>query len=111
MNSDAVILIVDDEKEHADVLAEALEKHCAKAISVYGAAEAMDIISNQKIDIVVTDINLGSDENGIDILRHAKASDSSTAVILITAYATIETCKEAIRIGAYDYLTKPIVDD
>ncbi len=108
MNSDAVILIVDDEKEHADVLAEALEKHCAKAISVYGAAEAMDIISNQKIDIVVTDINLGSDENGIDILRHAKASDSSTAVILITAYATIETCKEAIRIGAYDYLTKPI---
>ena len=108
MNKDAVILIVDDERNHADVLVEALESRCAKAIAVYSAEDAVQIIESERIDLVITDLNLKSDLNGIDILQKARAQDYNTQVILITAYATIDTCKEAIRLGAYDYLTKPI---
>ncbi len=108
MNSDALILIVDDEKAHADVLVEALQGHCAKALAVYTAQDALDAIEQKDFDLVITDLNLGSDTNGIDILIRAKRKDPSTEVILITAYATIDTCKDAIKKGAYDYIVKPI---
>jgi DNA-binding NtrC family response regulator len=107
-NNDSVILVVDDEKDHADVLVEALEKQCGQALCAYTADEAIEAIDNNDIDLVITDLNLGSTVNGIDILKHARERNPSTAVLLITAYATIETCKEAIRLGAFDYLVKPI---
>ena len=108
MKNDAVILIIDDEKEHANALVEALEKNCAKAIAVYNADDARRIIENEKFDLVITDLDLRADINGIDILDLVRANNPALPVILITAYATIETCKDAIRRGAYDYLTKPI---
>lgn len=108
MNTDAAILIIDDERQHADVLVEALEKQCAKAVAVYTAEDALDLINSENFDLIITDLNLRSDTNGIDILIHAKQKNPSTEVILITAYATIDTCKEAIKLGAYDYLVKPI---
>jgi len=108
MNTDAVILIVDDEKDHADVLVEALEKQCAEAVTAYSADEAVELIASKNFDLVITDLNLRADINGIDILDRVKAKSIATPVILITAYATIDTCKQAIRRGAYDYLVKPI---
>ena len=57
--------------------------------------------------MVVTDLKLGGDIDGLEILQEAKKL-GQTEVILITAYATIDTCKDAIRHGAYDYLVKPI---
>ncbi len=107
MSKDAVVLVVDDEREHADGMAEALQKCCAKAIAVYTGPDALEIIQNQNIDVIVTDLKLGGKIDGIDILNEAKRL-GQTEVILITAYATIDTCKEAIRQGAYDYLVKPI---
>ncbi len=103
-----VILVVDDERDHADGIAEALEKLCAKAIAVYTGKDALEIVRSRQIDIVVTDLKLGGDIDGLDILAEAKKHNSRTEVILITAYATIDTCKEAIKQGAYDYLVKPI---
>ncbi|HUT30413.1 MAG TPA: sigma-54 dependent transcriptional regulator [Sedimentisphaerales bacterium] len=103
-----IILVVDDERDHADGIAEALEKLCAKAITVYSGKDALEIVRNQKVDIVVTDLKLDGDIDGLDILSEARKHDEQTQVILITAYGTIETCKEAIRRGAYDYLVKPI---
>lgn len=108
MNNDATILVVDDEKAHADVLVEALEKQCRRAFAVYTAEDALDAIASEKIDLIITDLNLRADINGIDILRAAREHDRNVRVILITAYATIDTCKEAIKSGAYDYLVKPI---
>ena len=108
MGKDAVILVVDDERNHADGIAEALEKLCAKAIAVYSGKDALEIVRNQRIDIVVTDLKLGGGIDGLAILEEAKKQNGQTEVILITAYATIDTCKEAIRKGAYDYLVKPI---
>jgi len=108
MNKDAVILVIDDEKSHADALIEAMENYCGRAGVAYAAEDAIEIIQNEHVDLVITDLNLGGELNGIDILKRAKQQNPSTAVILITAYATIGTCKEAIRRGAYDYLVKPI---
>jgi len=107
MIKDAVVLVVDDERDHADGMAEALRKCCDKAIPVYTGRDALEIIRSQDIDVIVTDLKLGGDIDGLDILQEAKKI-GKTEVILITAYATIETCKDAIRQGAYDYLVKPI---
>ncbi len=104
----AVILVVDDEREHADGIAEALSKLSARIITVYSGADALKILRNEKVDVVVTDLKLGGDIDGLKILEDVKKRDGGTEVILITAYGTIETCKEAIRQGAYDYLVKPI---
>jgi len=106
--SNAIILVVDDERDHADGIAEALEKLCAKTITVYSGKDALEIVRNQRVDVIVTDLKLGGDIDGLSILEEAKKYDGQTEVILITAYATIDTCKEAIRQGAYDYLVKPI---
>ena len=108
IKNDSVVLVVDDEVGHADGLAEALEKHCAKAIAVYSGNDAVNVMQSEKVDVVITDLQLGGDMNGLDVLEQAKKISLATEVILITAYATIDTCKEAIRRGAYDYLTKPI---
>jgi DNA-binding NtrC family response regulator len=108
MNKDTVILVVDDERDHADGIAESLEKLCAKAIAVYSGKDALEILRNENVGVVVTDLKLGGDIDGLAVLQEAKRRDPNTEVILITAYATIDTCKEAIRRGAYDYLVKPI---
>ena len=108
MSSDTVVLVVDDERDHADGIAEALDKSGVKAIAVYSAEDALEIVRNQQVDVVVTDLKLEGDINGLAILEEAKRTNSHTEIILITAYATIDTCKDAIRRGAYDYLVKPI---
>jgi len=108
MSRDIIVLVVDDERDHADGIAEALQKCCAKAIAVYNGSDALEILRGETVDVVVTDLKLGGDIDGMEILAQAKKYNADTEVILITAYATIDTCKEAIRRGAYDYLVKPI---
>ena len=103
-----IVLVVDDERDHADGIAEALDKYCSKAIAVYNGRDAIEILHSRRVDIVVTDLKLGGDIDGLDVLKKAKEQDGRTEVILITAYGTIDTCKEAIKQGAYDYLVKPI---
>lgn len=103
-----VILVVDDERDHADGIVESLEKQCEKAIAVYSGKDALEILRSQQIDVVVTDLKLGGDTNGLAVLTEARKCDPGTEVILITAHASINTCKEAMKLGAYDYLVKPI---
>jgi two-component system response regulator HydG len=103
-----IILVVDDERNHADGIAESIEKFDARVIAVYNGRDAVEILRNQQVAIVITDLKLDGDIDGLAILEEAKKANSQTEVILMTAYATIDTCKEAIRRGAYDYLTKPI---
>ncbi len=103
-----LILVVDDERDHADGIAESLEKLCTNAIAVYTGKDALEIVRSQQVDVVVTDLKLGGNINGLAILEEVRKQNDKTEVILITAYATIDTCKEAIKRGAYDYLAKPI---
>jgi two-component system response regulator HydG len=106
-NEKTVILVVDEEKKHADGIVEALGDFNAEIIAVYNGAAALKLLNDRSIDIVITDFSLG-DIDGLQVLAEAKKQDPQTEVILLTAYASIETCKDAIRQGAYDYMSKPI---
>jgi two-component system response regulator HydG len=108
MAKDSIILVVDDERNHADGVVEALDKLCAKAVAVYSGKDALEILHNENVDCIITDLKLDGDVDGLSILDEAKKLNPDTEVILVTAYATIDTCKDAIRRGAFDYLVKPI---
>jgi two-component system response regulator HydG len=103
-----VVLVVDDERDHADGMVEALGKLPVEALAVYTGEHAMEVLRNQRVHVVVTDLKLEGQVDGLDVLREAKRSGDGTEVILITAYATIDNCKEALRQGAFDYLVKPL---
>lgn len=107
MKTNAAILVVDDERDHADVLVEALHRQ-GTPVAAYSAEDALRQIDRHRFDLVIADLNLRSDKTGLDILDAARAKHPDTVVILITAFASIDTCKQAIRRGAYDYLVKPI---
>ncbi len=108
MKQNMAILVVDDERDHADGIVESLKDTCPDTMAVYNGKDALEVLDNRSIDIVVTDLKLGGDISGLDVLRRALELNPHIHVILITAYGTIDTCKEAIKQGAYDYLIKPI---
>jgi len=103
-----VVLVVDDERDHADGMVEGLGKLPVEALAVYTGEHAIEVLRNQRVHVVVTDLKLDGQVDGLDVLREAKRSGNGTEVILITAYATIDNCKEALRQGAFDYLVKPL---
>jgi DNA-binding NtrC family response regulator len=103
-----VVMVVDDERDHADGIVEALGRLPVKAMAVYTGEDAVQVLQNQRVDVVVTDLKLEGRVDGLDVLRQARQNGHAAEVILITAYATIENCKEAIRQGAFDYLVKPL---
>jgi len=104
------ILIVDDEPLTRKSLYEILKK---RGFDVSGAAsgeEALSVLTKDKPDIVITDFKM-SGISGIGLLKEIKNIDSGIAVILITGYGSIESAVEAMKEGAFDYITKPILDD
>ncbi len=103
-----MVLVVDDERDHADGIVEALGKLPVKALAVYTGEHAVEVLRNQAVDVVVTDLKLEGRVDGLGVLREARQHGDGTEVILITAYATIDNCKEAMRQGAFDYLVKPL---
>ncbi len=104
------ILIVDDDQIVADSLAAFFQSEGCEAIAVYTPADALEHLKHNTYHILLTDLNLPK-ITGIELLRKAKVISPSTAVILLTGYAAIETVVEALRTGAVDFLTKPVVDD
>jgi len=101
------ILVVDDEKNICDLLCAVLKsKYDVEASqSVKKALELID--EHRGYDLYVTDLRL-PDGSGIDVLRKAKAIDHYSEVIIITAYASLDTAMSAVNLGAYSYLTKPV---
>ncbi|GAB4337127.1 MAG: sigma-54 dependent transcriptional regulator [Desulfobulbaceae bacterium] len=100
------ILIIEDEKTMRITLADALKE---EGYTVYAAAdgrEGMTALREGTFSLVITDVRL-PDLNGLDILRHVIRQGGGTMVIVMTAYGSIEDAVSAMRIGAYDYITKP----
>jgi len=108
MAEEFTIMIVDDERNHADGVAELLEKYCAESVVIYNAEKALETLENQSFDLVVTDLKFDGAVDGLAILQKAKSVNPECEVILMTAYASVETCKQALKQGAYDYLKKPV---
>ncbi len=100
------ILVVDDEKGMRDLLSKVLKKEGYQVFVAQDGEEGLDVIKNQSIDIVIADLDMPV-MNGIEMIKHAKAFDPSLTIIIITAYASMESAIEALKLGAYDYLIKP----
>ncbi|MDD3449928.1 MAG: sigma-54 dependent transcriptional regulator [Gammaproteobacteria bacterium] len=103
----AVILIVDDEFSIRKTLGLLLKAEGHTVHEAGSLAEAKARLEQAPADLVMTDLRLGEDD-GIAVLEHLRASGSDAESIVMTAYGTIESAVEAMRLGAYDYLTKPI---
>jgi len=100
------ILVVDDEQDVRETLESVLKKLNYQPFVAEGGDTALDIIKRQKIDVVLSDLYMpGMD--GIELLKRIKSNDKNIVFLMITAHPTIETAVEAIKKGAYDYLTKP----
>jgi len=103
----AKILIVDDEKSICEILSIMLEKHNHIVKVAYDGDTAKEIIAYNYFDIIITDIRL-PDINGIELLDFIKKYSPDSDVILITAYASTESAIQALKMGAVDYLIKPL---
>jgi DNA-binding NtrC family response regulator len=101
---------VDDDKIILESLCEFLELEGYETAGAIGFREALALLEKKQFGLVVTDINL-QDSDGFELLHVIKKRFPHVAVIMITGYGTIESAVEAIKMGAFDYLTKPIVDE
>lgn len=107
----ANILIVDDESSILQLFQLSLQKQNYQVDTVKSGQEAVQKIKNSFFDLVLTDLSMpGMD--GIELLKKVKEISPESMVVLMTAYGTTKTAVEAIKLGAYDYLTKPVgLDD
>jgi DNA-binding NtrC family response regulator len=115
------VLIVDDDPIIAESLAEFLRSEGYDPATAHGGAEALETLEQAErqtgaapacrpFAIVITDVSMpGMD--GMELLRRINKSHPGTAVLVLTGYGTIESAVQAVRLGATDYLTKPVVDD
>jgi DNA-binding NtrC family response regulator len=100
------LLVVDDEKNTREALRRALED----TFEVFVAANlesAKNLIKSETMDVVLTDLRLGT-ESGLDVLRLCQRNNSLAPCVVMTAYGSVESAVEAMRQGAYDYVTKPL---
>jgi len=108
-NSKYTILVVDDEPLIRESLYEILRIGGFKALMAANGEDALTILEKQSIDIVVTDLKLPR-MSGIELLEAVKKISPAADVIVITGFGSIESAVEAMKKGAYDYITKPIDD-
>ena len=100
------ILVVDDEKSMRDILAISLSKEGYEVTVAEGGDAAVEISRREQFDAVITDLRMPRTD-GLQVLRTIKERTPETAVIMVTAVGSTETAIEAMRLGAYDYITKP----
>ncbi len=103
--ADRVLIVEDNEGLRAGIRV-SLEESGYNVQDAATGEEAVRKLESESFHVVVTDIRLG-DLTGVDILKKAKEVNSDTEVILMTAYATVETAVQALRLGAFDYIQKP----
>ena len=104
------LLVVDDDKLVLEAMAEYLRELGYRTETAANCLEAIERIKEFPFEVVVCDVNL-PDADGFHVLQWVVDNVPETAVILLTGYGTIESAVEAIRLGAFDYLTKPVIDE
>src|SRR5437870_6090845 len=102
------VLVVDDEREHAQVMCEALTRIGHKCDVTYNLAEAKGRLDRRNYDVVVTDLVMEGRRDGLEVLSIAKTKIPPPPVVLVTAHGDVPTCKQALNEGAYDFIEKPL---
>ena len=106
MTTDARILVVDDELSMRELLAITLHKSGYDVTLADGGEAAIELLGTTAFDLVITDLRMRR-VDGMAVLRAAKEQSPQTVVLVVTAFASTETAVEAMKLGAYDYITKP----
>lgn len=104
----AQVLLVDDEVEHAEVMAEALRRLGHVCTLVHGLDDAVEEIRHGQFDLVVTDLVMLNDTDGMKVLEAARRDQLNSETIMVTAHGDVATAKAALRGGAFDFIEKPL---
>ena len=107
---DTRVLVVDDERSMRELLAIMLRQAGHDVTAADGGEAAIKALKSDTFDLVITDLRM-REVDGLAVLRAAKEQSPQTVVLVITAFASTETAVEAMKLGAYDYLTKPFKVD
>src|SRR3990172_2086360 len=100
------VLVVDNDTEMLALLRRHLEAEGMAVVTAGGGGEAIPSLEDQDFDVILTALVM-DEVGGLDVLAAAQRAHPPTRVILMTAFGSLETAIDAIRQGAYDYLTKP----
>ena len=106
----STILVVDDKEMMRDSVASSLKRAGFEVASAERGDSAIEQIARRRPDVVITDLKMPG-MTGIELLAQIRAIDDELPVVLMTAFGTIETAVEAMRLGAFDYITKPFEGD
>jgi len=102
------VLVVDDEKDFLETIVNRLLKRDIEALGVASGEEALELMKKKLFDVVVLDIKMPGGMDGIETLREMKKIQPLAEVILLTGHASVETSIEGMKLGAFDYLLKPV---
>ena len=109
MAGKAIVLVIDDEEGMRDFLSFVLQTEGYQALTAAEGQEALKLMERDNIDVILTDLKMpGMD--GIELLRRIREYDGNAVVVIMTAYASLQSALEAMKYGAYDYLLKPFDD-
>lgn len=107
MVDDLSVMIVDDEEDFLETLVKRLEKRDVKVIGAKSGEEALELLQESPVDVVVLDVKMpGMD--GIEALKEIKRRHPLVEVVLLTGHASTEVAIRGMELGAFDYLMKPI---
>jgi DNA-binding NtrC family response regulator len=104
------LLLVDDDALIVNSLSEFLKLEGYHVDTAPDGAHAIELLATHRYNLVITDVNMPR-TNGLELLRSIKNQHPEVVVLVITGYGTIENAVEAVKMGAFEYLTKPIIDD
>ena len=102
------VLVVDDEEDFLETIVKRLQKRNIDTHGAKSGEEALEIINKIPVDVVILDIKMPGGMDGIETLREIKQVQPLTEVILLTGHASVETSIEGLKLGAFDYLLKPV---
>jgi len=101
------LLLVDDDEVFSETLARELGRHFSQVRTASSAARGLEEIAKAEPDVLLLDLNLG-DADGLDVLGRLRQSHPGLDVIILTAFGTVDAAVEAMRAGAFDFVTKPL---
>ena len=102
------ILVVDDEVDFLETIVNRLQKRKLEAVGLTSGEEAIQMLKDQLFDVILLDIKMPGGMDGIEVLREIKKLQPLAEVILLTGHASVETSIEGMKLGAFDYLLKPV---
>ncbi|KAF0120309.1 MAG: two-component response regulator (CheY-like receiver domain and a winged-helix DNA-binding domain) [bacterium] len=105
------ILVVDDETDFLETIVNRLQKRKIDATGVPTGEAALELMKGKLFDVVLLDVKMPGGMDGIEGLREIKKMQPLTEVILLTGHASVETSIEGLKLGAFDYLIKPVKFD